>query len=215
MQLDVYSDAICPWCFIGKRRLDKTLVGDLASGIEVDWRTYQLYPQIPLEGMDRDEFMTLRFGGKDKARDGFSRIEEEGAGEGITFDFRAMKRMPNTRHAHRLSRLAASLGVQTELIEQLFRLHFCEGQDIGDRDTLVEAGFRVGIAAERTREYLDGEDGLAEMLAELKFALEAGISGVPCFVINREFGIPGAQPVEVLTRYFTKAKQLEALMVKS
>lgn len=212
MQLDVYSDAICPWCFIGKRRLDKALTPELAQGVNLEWRAYQLYPQIPVEGMDRDEFMQVRFGGKDKVRDGYSRIEQEGAGEGISFNFRGIKRMPNTRNAHRLSIFAATQGVQTPLVEQLFQLHFVEGQDVGDLDTLAEAAQRAGIDRDVARDYLAGNDGLPQMLEELQFALEAGISGVPCFVINREFGIPGAQPVEVLSRYFTKARELEQLV---
>jgi predicted DsbA family dithiol-disulfide isomerase len=212
MQLDVYSDAICPWCFIGKRRLDRALTPELAPAVNLDWRAYQLYPQIPVAGMDRDDFMQMRFGGKDKVRDGYSRIEQEGAGEGIAFNFRGIRRMPNTRNAHRLSILAAHHGVQTALVEQLFQMHFIDGQDVGDLDTLAEAAQRAGIDRDVAGDYLRGDEGLPQMLEELQFALDAGISGVPCFVINREFGIPGAQPVEVLSRYLTKARDLEALV---
>ena len=206
MQLEVYSDAICPWCFIGKRRLDKALTPELADGIELGWRTYQLYPQIPTEGMARDEFMQLRFGGKDNVRESYRRLEEEGEAEGIAFNFRGIRRMPNTRNAHRLSILADGVGRQTILIEQLFQLHFIDGQDVGDQDTLVDAAWRSGIDSDVAREYLRSAAGLPRMLEELQFALETGITGVPCFVIERAFAIPGAQPVEVLTRYLAKAK---------
>ena len=206
MQLEVYSDAICPWCFIGKRRLDRALTPALADGVMVGWRTYQLYPQIPAAGMDRDEFMTLRFGGKDNVRDSYRRIEIEGEAEGIAFNFRGIKRMPNTRDAHRLSILAEGVGRQTAFVEQLFQLHFIDGQDVGDQDTLVEAARCVGIDADVARDYLRSDAGLPRMLEELQFALETGITGVPCFVIERAFAIPGAQPVEVLTRYISKAK---------
>ena len=206
MQLEVYSDAICPWCFIGKRRLDKALTPELADGIDLGWRTYQLYPQIPTEGMGRDEFMQLRFGGKDNVRESYRRIEEEGEAEGIAFNFRGIRRMPNTRNAHRLSILAEGVGRQTMLIEQLFQLHFIDGQDVGDQDTLVEAAWRSCIDSDVAREYLRSDAGLPRMLEELQFALETGITGVPCFVIERAFAIPGAQPVEVLTRYLAKAK---------
>ena len=206
MQLEVYSDAICPWCFIGKRRLDKALTPELADGIRLGWRTYQLYRQIPTAGMDRDEFMQLRFGGKDNVRESYRLIEEEGEAEGIAFNFRGIRRMPNTRNAHRLSILADGVGRQTILIEQLFQLHFIDGQDVGDQDTLVEAAWRSCIDSDVAREYLRSDAGLPRMLEELQFALETGITGVPCFVIERAFAIPGAQPVEVLTRYLAKAK---------
>ena len=114
--------------------------------------------------------------------------------------------MPNTRNAHRLSILAAGVGLQTALIEQLFQRHFIDGQDVGDQDTLVEAATRVGIDADIARAYLRSDAGLPRMLEELQFALETGITGVPCFVIERAFAVPGAQPVEVLTRYTAKAK---------
>ena len=206
MQLEVYSDAICPWCFIGKRRLDKALTPELAEGIAVGWRAYQLYPQIPTDGMDRDAFMRLRFGGKDKVRDGYRRIEQEGESEGIAFNFRGITRMPNTRNAHRLTILAEQHDRQTALVENLFQLHFIDGQDVGDLDTLVEAARRSGINTDVARDYLLSDAGLPRMLEDLTFALETGITGVPCFVIERAFAIPGAQPVEVLTRYLAKAK---------
>ena len=213
MQLEVYSDAICPWCFIGKRRLDKALTPELGQGVAVSWRAYQLYPQIPTEGMDRDLFMQLRFGGKEKVRDGYSRIEQEGASEGIAFNFRGIKRMPNTRDAHRLAVFAEAAGRQTELVEELFQLHFCEGEDVGDLDTLVEASRRAGLGGELARDWLQqSHAGLDRVLEELQFAAENGITGVPCFVIERAFGIPGAQPVEVLSRYIAKAKSQLALI---
>ena len=115
MQLEVYSDAICPWCFIGKRRLDAALTPELADGIDVAWRAYQLYPQIALEGMDRDLFMELRFGGKERVRSSYTQIEQEGESAGIRFNFRGIKRMPNTRNAHRLTSFAEAAGLQTAL----------------------------------------------------------------------------------------------------
>ena len=182
------------------------LTPERAKGIDLSWRAYQLYPQIPVVGMDRDEFMQIRFGGADKVRDGYARIEAEGAGEGIAFEFRAIKRMPNTRNAHRLTLWSASEGKQSALVETLFRFHFMAGADVGDEDTLVAAAQQSGLDADAARAFLRSDAGLNEMLAELQFALDAEISGVPCFVIERAFAIPGAQPSEVLARYLDKAK---------
>ena len=196
MQLEVFSDVICPWCFIGKRRLESVLTGARADGVDLTWRAYQLYPQIPVAGMDHDEFMQLRFGGSAKVRDAYARIEEEGAGEGIEFNFRGIRRMPNTRQAHRLGIWAKDQGRQSALVEALFRCHFIAGLDVGDEDTLVEAA----------RSFLRGDALLDEFLADLRFAQDAEITGVPCFVIERSFAIPGAQPGGVLARYFDKAK---------
>ena len=206
MQLEVFSDAICPWCFIGKRRLDNVLVGPRADDIDLTWRAYQLHPQIPIAGMDRDEFMKVRFGGSDKVGDAYKRIEAEGASEGIEFNFRGIRRMPNTRQAHRLAIWAKEVGVQSALIEVLFQFHFCAGSDVGDEDTLVEAARQAGMETAATRDFLRSDARLDELLADLQFALAAEISGVPCFVIERSFAIPGAQPSEVLARYLDKAK---------
>ena len=206
MQLEVFSDAICPWCFIGKRRLDNVLVGPRGDDIDLTWRAYQLYPQIPIAGMNRDEFMKVRFGGSEKVADAYKRIEAEGAGEGIAFNFRGVRRMPNTRQAHRLGIWAKELRLQSELIEVLFRFHFCAGLDVGDEETLVEAACQAGLDAAGARDFLRSDARLDEMLADLQFALDAEISGVPCFVIERSFAIPGAQPSEVLARYLDKAK---------
>ena len=207
MQLDVFSDVICPWCFIGKRRLDSVLTGARAEGVELTWRAYQLYPQIPIAGMTRDEFMRIRFGGAERVRSAYSHIEAEGAGEGIEFNFRGQKRMPNTRQAHRLGIWAKLQGQQSALVEALFRSHFNAGLDVGDEDTLVAAAHEAGLDADGAREFLRSDAFVDELLSELRFAHEAGITGVPCFVIDREFAIPGAQPSEVLARFLDKAKE--------
>ena len=205
MQLDVFSDVICPWCYIGKRRLDNVLDPARAADIDVTWRAYQLYPQIPLAGMDRDEFMQLRFGGAGKVRDAYARIEAEGASEGIAFNFRGIRRMPNTRQAHRLGLWAKAHGRQDALIEALFHGHFIAGLDMGDEDTLVATALEAGLDADAARAFLRSDELLGDVLADLKFALDAEIAGVPCFVIEREFAIPGAQPSDVLARYLDKA----------
>lgn len=208
MQLEIFSDVICPWCFIGKRRLDQTLtepLREVADRFQISWRAYQLYPQLPEAGMDREEFMRMRFGDRAAVKDVYSRIESEGDSAGITFNFRGVKRMPNTRSAHRLIRLGAEHGVQSAIVEYLFRQHFIEGNDIGDLDTLINAAKNCGLDADASKNYLQSDRGLDELLADFQFALDAGISGVPCYVVDRSFAIPGAQPVEVLARYLGKA----------
>ncbi|MCY4013512.1 MAG: DsbA family oxidoreductase [Gammaproteobacteria bacterium] len=142
MLIEIYSDVICPWCYVGKRRLDKALTAPACDDVDVVWRPFQLYPNLPSSGMDRDEYLARRYGEKaDRAR-APRQIVEEGEDAGIAFDYGAIGRMPNTLTAHRLLDYAerrSGADVQHELAEVLFRYYFCEGRDVGDVDTLCEA----------------------------------------------------------------------------
>ena len=143
MLIEIYSDVVCPWCYIGKRRLDGALATAAGEDVEVAWRPYQLYPNLPATGMDRDEYLARRYGDRaDRARVP-RRIVEEGEDAGISFDYGSIGRMPNTLTAHRLldhAEHVAGAEVQHELAEVLFRYYFCEGRDVGDLDTLCEGG---------------------------------------------------------------------------
>ena len=206
MKIEIFSDLICPWCFIGKRRLDLALNTAAGEGVEVIWRAYQLYPGIPDEGMTREEFARIRYGGADQSA-GRTRIEEEARGAGIDMHFKQVERMPNTFKGHRLLHHARSFGVQHELSEVLFSAYFEQGQDVGDTEVLLEAGVSVGLDRESTAGFLAGDEGADAVRAELERASNIGVTGVPCFVLAGAFAIPGAQEPEVIAQIIERAKE--------
>ena len=214
MNLDVYSDAVCPWCYIGKARLGKALqvpdeAGNRAGeGVHVYWRAWQLYPEVPAAGMSKDEFNLRRWGtnDRDRIRKGFSRIEQEADAEGLPLRLGAAERMPNTRDAHRLNVLGHRLGVQDAVVDALFDAYFVRGEDIGDLDTLAEIGGRAGLDATDARTFLAQGGGDSEVEGELLAARDMEISSVPSFVFGGVFAIPGAQSAETLALIIARAR---------
>jgi predicted DsbA family dithiol-disulfide isomerase len=206
MHIDVYSDLICPWCYIGKRQLDRVLASPAGEGVWVRWRPFQLYPQLPREGVDRATFMRARFGSTNT--DTPTRIAEAAEGLDIAFDYAVIQRVPNTFDGHRLMEWVGPGEVQHRLAETLFSYYFCKGRDIGDVDVLADAAAAVGSDAAAAREMLAGEVGAEDVQERVKHAYAAGVTGVPCFVLPNGFGIPGAQPAEVLTRFIRRAREL-------
>jgi predicted DsbA family dithiol-disulfide isomerase len=206
MNIEIFSDLICPWCFIGKRRLDLALKPAAGEGVEVIWRAYQLYPGIPVEGMTREEFARIRYGEADQSA-GRSRIEAEARDAGIDLNFKQIERMPNTFQGHRLLHHARSAGVQHELSEALFSAYFEQGRDVGDPEVLLEAGVSVGLDRVATAEFLAGDEGTDAVRDELERASNIGVTGVPCFVLAGAFAIPGAQEPEVIAQIIERAKE--------
>ena len=207
IHIDIFSDTICPWCLIGKRRLEKALA--LRPGLEVavHWRTFQLNPQMPPEGMDRQTYLSMKFGGADNARHVYDRIRGAGAEEGIDFAFEDIKRTPNTIMSHRLVRWAAGQARETETVEALFQAYFFRGEDIGDIEVLVAAAEEAGLDAAEARAFLESEALEAEMQDEDRQARGLGIDGVPCFVFNGRHALAGAQPPKVLVQMLDLAQQ--------
>ena len=205
MRIEIFSDLVCPWCYIGKRRLDAALAGPAGDGVELVWRAYQLYPGLPADGMARDEFMKLRFG-SGGGGDGRRRLVAEAAEAGITMNFDAIERMPNTLLGHRLLHLARPHGVQHELAETLFRAYFEEGRDVGDLEVLLEAAGAQGLDAAELREALASGAGAEAVRGELDRADNIGVTGVPCFVLAGAFAIPGAQSSETMAQVITRAR---------
>jgi predicted DsbA family dithiol-disulfide isomerase len=210
MNIDVFSDAVCPWCWIGKRRLEKALAMPGCEDVTVTWRAYQLYPELPEEGMDREEFMRLRFG-PDASKSGmFDRLRAEAESEGLEMNFGKGARMPNTLHAHRLERWAHVHGGadgQDRMVEALFTANFVRGDDLGDFDVLAAVAGEAGFDADAARAWLDTDEGRAEVLHEVSWSRENGITGVPCFVLPNGFGIPGAQDPETLAKFIRRGKE--------
>jgi len=203
MRVDIVSDAICPWCFIGKRRFERALADMPAGTLEVGWRPFQLNPDMPREGMERAAYLKAKFGDARGGR-GYDAITEAGREEGIAFDFTAIKRTPNTLDAHRLIRYAGAQGRQDPTVEALFRAYFTAGSDIGDRTVLATIAGEAGLDRDAAATYLASETDIAEVRAEDDFARQVGIHGVPCFIFERKYAISGAQQPDVFRQVIEK-----------
>ena len=206
VRIDVYSDVVCPWCYVGKRRLARALA-KLCESVtaQVIWRPFQLNPTMPDEGMDRTAYLEAKFGSLDAFREMEEHVLAAGRGEEISFAFGKIAVTPNTFPAHRLIRHAAQQGCQHEMVDRLFRGYFEEGANIGSVSTLVGLAEQAGLKAES---FLRSDEGTAEVKDEEAAGRRFGIRAVPYFVLNQEYGISGAQPPEVLAAAIEKA-QLE------
>lgn len=197
--LDVVSDVVCPWCFIGQKRLDKAIA---ASGVDVhiNWRPFQLDPTIPPEGKDRHEYMLGKFGSEERIHEIHARIEPLGAAEGISFAFDAIKIAPNTLDAHRLIRWAGASGedVQNRLVRRLFQLNFEEGANIGDHAVLIEAAREAGMDAAVVETLLPSDADAEAVRHEIATASRMGVTGVPCFLLEGKYAVMGAQDADTL-----------------
>jgi predicted DsbA family dithiol-disulfide isomerase len=222
MDIDIFSDTICPWCFIGKRRLERALAERPQPDLTIHWRAFQLNPDMPAGGMDRSQYLELKFGGASNADAIYDQVRAAGETEGIDFAFERMKRTPNTIDSHRLIRHAADTaqqgqgqqgqghqgrGRQDAVVQALFDAYFLRAEDIGDPEVLVAAAATAGLDGEEARAFLAGDAEAEAVRAEDKSARQAGISGVPCFIFNGQHALAGAHPPEVLHQLFDLANQ--------
>ncbi len=201
--VDIVSDAVCPWCYIGKRNIEAALSELPGVEAEINWRPYQLDPTIPPEGVDRMAYMQRKFGPRVSEIHG--RVSEAGAVAGIPFAFEQIARSPNTLDAHRLIRWSMSAGAQDAVVERLFRDFFIEGKDIGDGAVLVAAARDCGMDPEGVSNLLASDADKDLVRNEIAQAQELGVTGVPFFILNGKFGLPGAQPPDVLKRAIGRA----------
>ena len=208
--IDVVSDVICPWCFLGKRRLDAALARLDGLDVFVRWRPFMLDPTIPPEGLDRQEYMLAKFG-PERLKTIHDPLIAAGAELGVPYDFDAITRTPNTLDAHRLIRWSHTVERQHETAERLFMAYWSEGQDVSDRDVLARCAGDAGINAAQIRELLDSDQDVAETRAEIQHASDMGVTGVPTFVLAQSYALAGAQPPEVLADAIGRvAKELAA-----
>jgi predicted DsbA family dithiol-disulfide isomerase len=195
LKVEIWSDVVCPWCYIGKRRFESALEGfEHRDAIEVEFRSFELNPHAP----------ATEDGSLEEARALHARVTEAAAGEGLDYHFEIAKR-GNTFDAHRLIHLAAAEGRQDAMKERLMAAYFTEGRQIGDRSTLIELATEVGIDPDRAGAVLAGDEFAAEVRADEREAAELGITGVPFFVINRRYAVSGAQPSELMLKALTRA----------
>lgn len=195
-RLEIISDPVCPWCYIGAHNLGRALAESGARPFELIWRPYQLNPDMPAEGMDRRAYLDAKFGGRDRADAAYSRVETAASEAGLEIDFSAIARAPNTLDSHRLIRWAAAEGVQTRAAMELFRRYFVLGEDISDHHVLAEAAGEAGLEAAVIARLLAGDADREVVRAEVGVAQAMGVTGVPTFVLGRKYALAGAQPVE-------------------
>lgn len=205
--IDVVSDVVCPWCFIGKRHLEAALAGlPDATGAVVRWHPFELNPDLPREGVDRRAYLEAKFGGAARAADIYSRVRDEGARAGIAFDFDAIVRQPNTRDAHRLIAWAQAQGDVNALVERLFRAYFLEGRFVGDRETLAVLAGEAGVDLADARAWLHSGRGIEEIESAEVRARSLGITGVPFFIFDGKVALSGAHPPETMREAITQAR---------
>ncbi|MEO0357831.1 MAG: DsbA family oxidoreductase [Pseudomonadota bacterium] len=197
IKLDILSDPICPWCYIGKTQLDQALSQQKEPVFAVEWHPFQLNPDMPEGGMDRREYLERKFGGKDGAVRVYSQIENRAQEIGLPIDFAAMKRTPNTVDAHRLIHWAGIDGDQGPVVDALFTAYFCEGRDIGDADVLADIADSAGMDAAIVRKLLATDED-AQMVRDRDANARAkGVNSVPTFIVAGQHAVPGAQPPEL------------------
>lgn len=196
IQIDIVSDVMCPWCYIGQKRLEKALddVGDVVD-VDIHWRPYQLDPTLPPEGKDRKKYLEDKFGGSDRAKQIYAQVKQAGDMEDIDFDFEAIAVSPNTLDAHRLLRWSRSAGRETQnrLATRLFKLYFEEGANIGDHKVLIGAARDVGMDVSIVESLLASDADREAVQQEVALAGKMGVTGVPCFIIENKYAVMGAQ----------------------
>jgi len=202
MQIDIISDVVCPWCFIGKRRLEKALVMRPDIETAITWRPFQLNPDMPAEGMARADYIATKFGDSGHSRRIHQTIAEAGATVGIDFAFDKVKRSPNTRNAHRLIRYATRQGVGGDVVTRLFEGYFLQGRDVGDLATLAKIAAEAGLDEREARVFLAGDSERDEIVAEDRNARRLGVNAVPCFIFAGQYAISGAQEPEFFLPVF-------------
>ncbi|WP_020470617.1 DsbA family oxidoreductase [Zavarzinella formosa] len=205
LTIDVTSDVICPWCYVGKRRLEKALALAGRDDVRVRWHPFQLNPRMPKEGMSRRDYRTAKFGSWERSLALEAQVAAAARGEGLPFAFDKMERTPNTLDAHRLIWLADKEGVQDAVVEALFRAYFIDGRDIGDGPTLLDIVADAGLDRSRAAAFLSGDEGLSEIRAAEEQARRAGVQGVPFFIINNAVALSGAMDPSAFVDAFQQA----------
>lgn len=201
LKIDVYSDVVCPWCLVGKRHLEQALalLGEKAPEVDLQWRAFELNPDLPTEGVERRAYLTEKFGPRSMA-EVYARVSAAGEAAGIAFEFERILRQPNTRRAHQLVSAARAAGCQDAVVESLFRGYFQEGADLTREQTLVDLAVRAGLEGGQARAALADEALERAVAAEEHRARQMGVSGVPFFVLDGRYGLSGAQPAEALAQ---------------
>lgn len=207
LQIDVIVDTMCPWCFLGKRRLDKALKERSDVAVDIRWRPYQLDPTIPDDGMARKDYLERKFGASGSSNTRYKPVTMAGLADDIAFDFDSIKKAPNTIDSHRLIRWAANENCQDEMVEHLFKLYFEEGADIGDKQVLLKAAEHVGMDVELVDRLLSSDADKDLIEQEIAQAREIGVQGVPTYIFANKYVLTGAQDAQVIINALDQISQ--------
>ena len=210
IKLDIMSDPICPWCYIGKTLLDRALEQEGDHPFLIEWHPFQLNPDMPAGGMDRAEYLERKFGGKEGAVRVYSQIVEHAEKANIKLDVAAIKRTPNTLDAHRLINWARIEGKQNAVVDSLFKAYFIEGRDIGDHEVLADLADGVGMDAAVVQRLLKSDADLDEIKKRDESAREMGVNSVPTFIVGGRHAVPGAQPPELWQKVIAELREQQA-----
>ena len=203
--IDVISDVVCPWCYVGKRRLERALAWVPEIDVEVHWKPFRLDPTIPPEGISREAYLTRKFGSVDGPDDMYQRLTDMGESESIVFRFDRIERSPNTVDAHRLIKWSASEGLEDDMVERLFVGYFSEGLDIGDAAVLTDLAEQTGFSRHAVSARLAGDEARSETVGEVENAYRIGVTGVPCFIVDQRIVVMGAHPPETIVAAINQA----------
>ena len=207
VKLDIISDPICPWCYIGKTLLDKALAERPDHPFEIEWHPFQLNPDMPREGMDRRAYLEAKFGGKEGAVRAYAPVVEAAEKAGLKINFEGIARTPNTLDAHRLIHWAGLEGRQTPMVAALFKAYFQEGRDIGDATVLADIAEALEMDRAMTLRLLAGDADTDDIRARDAHARERGVTGVPCFIVAGQHALPGAQPPELWAQVIREIRE--------
>jgi predicted DsbA family dithiol-disulfide isomerase len=209
-RIDVVSDVICPWCYIGKAQLERALATLAQEGLEysVNWNPFQLNPDMPPEGRDRAAYRAWKFGSIEKSNELDARVSDAAAGVGLTMRTDLMTRTPNTMPAHRLIWFAGRVGLQQQLVDRLFQAYFTEGRDVGDRDVLADCAADAGLPRDEVVEFLASDLADKELRQADLSAREAGVNGVPSFFLDGYSLFSGAMPAEQMVQALRKGREI-------
>ncbi len=211
LKIDIVSDIVCPWCAIGFKKLSKAME-DLNEEIlfEVNWKPYELHPEIPTEGFNKEEYYKIKFGNSNGSRDRFNHITEEGKKAGLEFNFNKSKNLPNTFLAHRLLWFSRSKDIQDVMAEALFHAYFTEGRDIGSINELISISTESGLQKTEIEDFFKTDVGSDEILREELRAKEMNIFSVPTYIFNKKYLLVGGQEADTFMAYMKKVIEVDS-----
>ena len=211
LKIDIVSDVVCPWCAIGYKKLSEAMTQlDDEISFKVNWKPYELHPEIPREGFDKKEYYKIKFGESSGSSDKFNFISEEGKKVGLEFNFKKSKNLPNTFLAHRLLWLCRSKDMQDVIAEALFYAYFTDGRDVGNEDELIEISSENGLNKQEIKDFFQSNIGHEEVLREENRAREMNIFSVPTYIFNKKYLLVGGQESDTFKAYIKKVIEVES-----
>jgi predicted DsbA family dithiol-disulfide isomerase len=208
MRVDVYSDTVCPWCYLGKRRFELALAARPQYEPRINWRPFELNPDLPWDGVDRAAYLASKFGDLTQIEESQAALVKHGSAVGLEFRFDRIERLPNTRRSHLLIAHAARQGLSSEVKERVMQAYFEEGCNIGDVEELVRLGVEAGLSERETRSAMVLRSGQDGVVAAERHAAVLGINGVPTFIFDRQYSVSGAQEIETFTQVIDQVMEL-------